>query len=67
MANFIHRKFLWFEVAEFQSTYSAFQVDEPHRHKQNPVGTLHAKSLLWSTVQENCCNIANQSKVSNQQ
>ncbi|NEQ76690.1 MAG: hypothetical protein F6K23_28840 [Okeania sp. SIO2C9] len=29
--------------------YSAFQIDEPHRHNQNPVGTLHATSLLWFT------------------
>ena len=29
--------------------YSAFQIDELHRHNQNLVGTLHARSLLWST------------------
>jgi len=29
--------------------YSAFQIDEPHRHNQNPVGTFHGTSLLWST------------------
>ena len=28
---------------------SAFQIDELHRHNQNLVGTLHARSLLWST------------------
>ncbi|MCL2939616.1 MAG: hypothetical protein MGU50_25440 [Trichodesmium sp. MAG_R02] len=31
------------------SAYSAFQIDELHRHNQNLVGTLHATSLLWST------------------
>ena len=31
------------------SIYSAFQIDELHRHNQNLVGTLHATSLLWST------------------
>ena len=30
-------------------SYSAFQIDEPHRHNQNLVGTLDATSLLWST------------------
>ena len=29
--------------------YSAFQIDELHRHNQNLVGTFHATSLLWST------------------
>ncbi|NET29947.1 hypothetical protein [Okeania sp. SIO1I7] len=29
--------------------YSAFQIDELHRHNKNLVGTLHATSLLWST------------------
>ena len=29
--------------------YSAFQIDELHRHNQNFVGTLHATSLLRST------------------
>ena len=29
--------------------YSAFQIDELHRHSQNFVGSLHATSLLWST------------------
>ncbi|NEQ35058.1 MAG: hypothetical protein F6K40_01525 [Okeania sp. SIO3I5] len=37
--------------------YSAFQIDEPHRHKHNPVGRFHGTSLLWSTVQENCCMV----------
>nr|WP_293107799.1 hypothetical protein [Okeania sp. SIO2F4] len=27
------------------------------RHNQNIVGTFHRTSLLWSTVQENRCNI----------
>ena len=31
------------------SIYSAFQIDELHRHNQNLVETLHAMSLLWST------------------
>ncbi|NEP83539.1 MAG: hypothetical protein F6K39_38665 [Okeania sp. SIO3B3] len=31
------------------ASYSAFQINKPHRHQQNPVGTLHATSLLWST------------------
>ena len=35
------------------STYSAFQIDELHRHNQNLVGTLHATSLLWSTDMKN--------------
>ncbi|MDE5117352.1 MAG: hypothetical protein O4860_09040 [Trichodesmium sp. St2_bin2_1] len=30
-------------------TYSAFQIDELHRHNQNILGTLHGTSLLWST------------------
>ena len=31
--------------------YSAFQMNEPHRHNknQNLVGTLHATSLQWFT------------------
>ena len=29
-------------------TYSAFQIDELHRHNQSLVGTLYARSLLWS-------------------
>ena len=29
--------------------YSAFQIDELHRHNQNPVGTFLGTSLLWST------------------
>ena len=29
--------------------YSAFQIDKLHRHNQNFVGMLHARSLLWST------------------
>ncbi|NEN89355.1 MAG: hypothetical protein F6K48_10800 [Okeania sp. SIO3H1] len=29
--------------------YSAFQIDEPHLHTSNPVGTFHGTSLLWST------------------
>ncbi|MDE5122842.1 MAG: hypothetical protein O4965_23450 [Trichodesmium sp. St19_bin1] len=29
--------------------YSAFQIDELHRHNQNLVRTLHATSLPWST------------------
>ncbi|MDE5086918.1 MAG: hypothetical protein O4805_07065 [Trichodesmium sp. St16_bin2-tuft] len=33
---------------------SAFEIDKPHRHNQNlvgtlHVGTLHVTSLLWST------------------
>ena len=28
--------------------YSAFQIDELHRHNQSLVGKLHATSLLWS-------------------
>ncbi|WP_202222528.1 hypothetical protein [Okeania sp. KiyG1] len=39
--------------------YSAFQINKPHRHEQNMVGTLHGKSLLWSKVQENCCIVEN--------
>ncbi|MDE5088666.1 MAG: hypothetical protein O4805_16615 [Trichodesmium sp. St16_bin2-tuft] len=35
--------------------YSAFQIDELHRHNQNLVGRLHAKSLLWSTDIKKCC------------
>jgi hypothetical protein len=31
------------------SIYSAFKIDELHRHNQNLVGTLHGTSLLWST------------------
>ena len=30
-----------------QESYSAFQIDELHRHNQSFVGTLHATSLLW--------------------
>ncbi|MDE5112949.1 MAG: hypothetical protein O4803_01340, partial [Trichodesmium sp. St15_bin1_1] len=33
--------------------YSAFQIDELHRHNQNLVGTLDARSLLWSTDMKN--------------
>ena len=30
------------------ASYSAFQIDELHRHNQSLVGTLHATSLLLS-------------------
>ena len=30
-------------------TYRAFQIDKPYRHNQKLIGTLHARSLLWST------------------
>ncbi|OZH54230.1 hypothetical protein AFK68_12235 [Hydrocoleum sp. CS-953] len=33
----------------FTQSYSAFQMDKPHRHNQNFVGTFHGTSLLWST------------------
>ena len=36
--------------------YSAFQIDELHRHNQNLVGTLHATSLLWSTDMKTAVN-----------
>ncbi|NEP85145.1 MAG: hypothetical protein F6K39_47885 [Okeania sp. SIO3B3] len=29
--------------------YSAFQIDELHRHNQNPVGANSHLPLLWST------------------
>ena len=29
--------------------YSAFEIDKPHRHNQNLVGTFLGTSLLWST------------------
>ncbi len=29
--------------------YSAFQIDEPHRHNQNPVGANGHSPLQWST------------------
>ncbi len=35
--------------------YSAFQIDEPHRHNRNLVGAIRESPLLWSTVQENRC------------
>ena len=37
------------KVGQVIGLYSAFQIDELHRHNQNLVGTLHATSLLWST------------------
>ena len=36
---------------------SAFQIDELHRHNQNLVGTLHARSLLWSTDMKTAVNL----------
>ena len=33
--------------------YSAFQIDELHRHNQNLVVTLYVTSLLWSTDMKN--------------
>ncbi|RQH26099.1 hypothetical protein D4Z78_00775 [Okeania hirsuta] len=36
--------------------YSAFQIDEPHLHKQNFVGTFHGKFLLWSTQMKTAVN-----------
>ena len=35
--------------SDLRWNYSAFQIDELHRHNQSLVGTLHATSLLWST------------------
>ena len=32
-----------------QKHYRAFEIDKPHRHNQNLVGTFHGTSLLWST------------------
>ncbi|NER07083.1 MAG: hypothetical protein F6K17_33115, partial [Okeania sp. SIO3C4] len=29
--------------------YSAFQIDQPHFHNQNPVGANGRLPLLWST------------------
>ncbi|MDE5089173.1 MAG: hypothetical protein O4805_19430, partial [Trichodesmium sp. St16_bin2-tuft] len=29
--------------------YITFQIDKPHCHNQNLVGTFHGTSLLWST------------------
>ena len=29
--------------------YSTFEIDKPHCHNQNLVGTFHGTSLLWST------------------
>ncbi|NER03598.1 MAG: hypothetical protein F6K17_13750 [Okeania sp. SIO3C4] len=51
-----HSPLLWSTQMKTVVTYSAFQIDEPHRHNQNIVGTLHRTSkgechspLLWST------------------
>ncbi|MDJ0553844.1 MAG: hypothetical protein QNJ68_05275 [Microcoleaceae cyanobacterium MO_207.B10] len=30
-------------------SYRTFEIDEPHHHNQNLVGTLHKTSLLYST------------------
>ncbi|NES02034.1 MAG: hypothetical protein F6K22_03825 [Okeania sp. SIO2F4] len=35
-----------------------FALDKPHRHTQNPVGAIRSSPLLWSTVQENRCNVS---------
>ncbi|NEQ76156.1 MAG: hypothetical protein F6K23_25835 [Okeania sp. SIO2C9] len=32
------------------------QLDEPHRHNQNPVGTFHGTSLLWCTEMKTAVN-----------
>ncbi|MDE5083620.1 MAG: hypothetical protein O4859_21280, partial [Trichodesmium sp. St18_bin1] len=40
----------------FSSIYSAFQIDELHRHNQNLVGTLYATSLLWSADMKTAVN-----------
>ncbi|NEQ35762.1 MAG: hypothetical protein F6K40_05455 [Okeania sp. SIO3I5] len=34
-----------------------FFLDEPHRHNQNPVGTFHGTSLLWSTGIKTAVNL----------
>ncbi|MGD1712015.1 hypothetical protein [Dapis sp. BLCC M172] len=41
---------------DLKSYYSAFQVDEPHIHNQNQVGTFHGTSLLWSTEMKTAVN-----------
>ena len=33
----------------FIPKYSAFQMDKPHRHNQNPVGAIRESPLQWST------------------
>ena len=49
----LHRLIVWLIIG----VYSAFQIDELHRHNQNLVGRLHATSLLWSTDMKNAvCN-----------
>ncbi|MDE5080901.1 MAG: hypothetical protein O4859_06070 [Trichodesmium sp. St18_bin1] len=46
---FVAHWFLVFRLSLTPGSYSAFQIDELHRHNQNLVGTFHATSLLWST------------------
>ncbi|MCL2939598.1 MAG: hypothetical protein MGU50_25335 [Trichodesmium sp. MAG_R02] len=37
-------------------SYSAFQIDEPHRHNQNLVGTLHKGVPTVVDRHKKCCN-----------
>ncbi|MDE5084437.1 MAG: hypothetical protein O4859_25825, partial [Trichodesmium sp. St18_bin1] len=37
--------------------YSAFQIDELHRHNQNLVGTLHKGVPTVVDRHEKCCNL----------
>ncbi|MDE5075131.1 MAG: hypothetical protein O4749_03335, partial [Trichodesmium sp. St5_bin2_1] len=39
--------------------YSAFQIDELHRHNQNLVGTLHKGVPTVVYRHENCCKTRN--------
>ena len=41
-----------------RTTYSAFQIDELHRHNQNLVGTLHKGVPTVVEQHEKCCKVS---------
>ena len=38
------------------SSDSAFQIDKPHRHKQNLMETFLGRFILWSTEMKTAVN-----------
>ncbi|MCL2939130.1 MAG: hypothetical protein MGU50_22670, partial [Trichodesmium sp. MAG_R02] len=42
-------------IVKYNPHYSTFQIDEPHRHNQNLVGTLHKGVPTVVDRHEKCC------------
>ncbi|NES07240.1 MAG: hypothetical protein F6K22_33275 [Okeania sp. SIO2F4] len=58
--NILFTEKLRFKASRFKEKkiffYSAFQIDEPHRHHQNPAGAIRESPLLWSTEMKTAVN-----------